>query len=110
MEIRQQLSKTSTAKYAAIKNSICRDGRLRDLLMYHGASTGRWTGKLVQPQNFPRNDFKGDIEQYFNILKQKDLKTFQMCFPNVAETISKCIRGVFIPSRGLTFSVETIAR
>lgn len=29
------------------------DDRMRGLLLYHGAGTGRWAGKLVQPQNFP---------------------------------------------------------
>ena len=33
LEIRQELSKTSTAKYKAITDAVCSDGRLRDLLM-----------------------------------------------------------------------------
>ncbi len=49
-------NRTSTAKYAAmLKRMDPRDGRVRDTLMYHGASTGRWSGKGVQPQNFPRD-------------------------------------------------------
>src|SRR5262249_53027034 len=30
------------------------DGRLRDLLVYHKAHTGRWAGRLVQPHNLPQ--------------------------------------------------------
>lgn len=30
------------------------DHRARGLLQYHAANTGRWGGRLVQPQNFPR--------------------------------------------------------
>jgi hypothetical protein len=33
---------------------VGRDGRARGLLQYHGAATGRWSGQLIQPQNFPR--------------------------------------------------------
>lgn len=54
IELRKSAKKTSTAKYAAMLKCICSDGRIRGLLNYHGASTGRWAGRLVQPQNFPR--------------------------------------------------------
>ena len=103
LELRQKVAKTSVAKYKAIKNAASSGNRLRDLLMYHGANTGRWTGKTVQPQNFPRNDFEGDEEEYFAILKQGNLESFSLCYPDVMGTISSCIRGVFIPSDGKDF-------
>lgn len=103
LEIRQQLSKTSTAKYMKIQDSICSDGRLRDLLMYHGASTGRWTGKMVQPQNFPRNTFEGDFEELFKTISTGSLETFEAKYPDVMRTLSSTIRGIFIPSQGNTF-------
>ena len=55
LEIRQELSKTSTKKYDAIKASACADNRVRGLLQFYGANrTGRWAGRLVQVQNLPR--------------------------------------------------------
>lgn len=54
--LRQAASKTSVAKYAAMAKCISSDSRIRSLLNFHGASTGRWAGRLVQPQNFPRVD------------------------------------------------------
>ena len=54
IELRRAAAKSSTAKYTAITNSVCRDGRVRGSLRYHGASTGRWAGSGMQPQNFPR--------------------------------------------------------
>jgi len=56
IQLRQSTSKTSTAKYAAMLKCVCKDNRIRGLLNFHGASTGRWAGRLVQPQNFPRVD------------------------------------------------------
>ncbi len=103
LRVRQELGKSSTAKYAAVAESVCRDGKLRDLLMYHGASTGRWTGKLVQPQNFPKNTFKGNFEQYFEILKRGELDTFEMCYADPMATLSATIRGIFIPSENHVF-------
>lgn len=52
--LRQNGAKSSTAKYDAMLHAANADGRMRGLLVYHGAATGRWSGKLVQPQNFPR--------------------------------------------------------
>lgn len=99
LEIRQQLSKTSTAKYNAVLGSVCKDGRLRDTLMYHGASTGRWTGKAIQPQNLPKNNKRIDLGTYFHLLKKsKTVAEFELCYPDVMDTLSSTIRGIFIPS------------
>jgi len=60
LKLRQDGAKSSTAKYDAMLNAADADDRMRGLLMYHGAATGRWSGKLVQPQNFPRPQKKQD--------------------------------------------------
>lgn len=54
LELRQSGAKSSTAKLDSMENAAGTDDRMRGLLVYHGAATGRWSGKLVQPQNFPR--------------------------------------------------------
>lgn len=56
IKLRQAAWKTSTAKYRAMQQCVSSDDRIRGLLNFHGASTGRWAGRLVQPQNFPRVD------------------------------------------------------
>lgn len=56
LEIRQELSKTSTKKYNAMQIACCEDERVRGLLQFYGANrTGRWAGRLVQVQNLPQN-------------------------------------------------------
>ena len=60
LELRQAGAKSSTAKLNAMEYAASEDGRMRGLLVYHGAATGRWSGKLVQPQNFPRPVRKQD--------------------------------------------------
>jgi len=54
LEIVRTIGRSSTAKYLAMKNWADDEGRVRGGLLYHGASTGRWTGKGVQPHNFPK--------------------------------------------------------
>lgn len=56
LEIRQELSKTSTKKYDAMQIAMGTGDRVRGLLQYYGANrTGRWAGRLVQVQNLPQN-------------------------------------------------------
>ena len=45
------------------------EGRIRGTLQYHAAATGRWGGRKVQPQNFPRPKLNhSDIEEVFRVL------------------------------------------
>jgi DNA polymerase len=66
LELRQEASKTSVKKYHRIVETMCGDDRVRGLAQYHGAHTGRWGGRLVQAQNFPRVDAEteGDIVEF----------------------------------------------
>lgn len=71
LELLQSLSRSSTAKYDAMRSWAGDDGRVRGGLLYHGASTGRWSGAGVQPHNFPKGTVK-DIESAWRTLKTKD--------------------------------------
>ena len=60
LEIRQELGKTSVKKYAAMETAVCEDNRVRGLLQFYGANrTGRWAGRIIQPQNLPRTRLHG---------------------------------------------------
>jgi DNA polymerase len=55
LRVRLQASSTSTAKYKVLERATSADGRLRGILQFNGAArTGRWAGRLFQPQNLPR--------------------------------------------------------
>lgn len=54
VELRKEAAKTSTAKLVTMQHAVCRDGRVRGVHLYHGAGTGRWSGRLLQTQNMPR--------------------------------------------------------
>lgn len=60
--VRVEASKTSVSKYRRVLNGVSSDGRLRGLLAFCGAlRTGRWAGRLLQPQNMRRSSLS-DIE------------------------------------------------
>jgi DNA polymerase len=54
LEARLAAGRTTAAKLEGALAALGDDGRLRDLLVYHGAHTGRWAGRGVQPHNLPR--------------------------------------------------------
>lgn len=68
--LRQEAAKSSTAKLKAMISRTCDDGRVRSTMQFHGAGTGRWAGRGLQTQNFPRPTIsQEDIENVFEILE-----------------------------------------
>ena len=58
LEIRQELGMSSIKKFQAMVDCADADGRVRGAIQYHGARTGRYAGRLIQPQNFARGEIK----------------------------------------------------
>lgn len=80
LEIRQELSKTSTKKYDAMQIACGEDERVRGLLQFYGANrTGRWAGRLVQVQNLPQNHLQMlDFARY--LVKNQNLEAIQLIY------------------------------
>jgi DNA polymerase len=102
LEIRQQLARASTAKFIAMLNSAGADGRVRDSLMYHGAGTGRWAGKLMQPHNLTKATIKV-TEHTVALLKRGDAELIEEYYPDVLGFVSSHLRAMLIPARGHRF-------
>lgn len=105
LEIRQQLGKTSIKKYVAIAATVGEGDRARGLTQYYGGNrTGRWSGRLVQMQNLPRN-YLGTLDEARKIVKAGNYEGLRMIYGNVPDTLSQLIRTAFIPSEGHKFVV-----
>ena len=101
LEIRRDSGKTSTAKLTAMEYAACPDNRARGLLLYHGASTGRWSGKLIQPQNFPRPSVK-DIESYIPAVLSGDYDGLDIDNPPIV-VVSSMLRSMLRAAPGHIF-------
>lgn len=99
LKIRQSLGMSSTSKYKAFLDRVDDDGRVRDNLMFHGASTGRWAGTGVQPQNFPRGRVKITPEILSDIAKG-DLPWLRLLYGRPMDLFSSALRGVVQASPG----------
>ncbi len=103
--IRQQLAKSSIKKYQAMENVACLDNRSRGIFQFYGANrTGRWAGRLLQPQNLPRNDMP-DLKQARNLVKSGNYIALEMLYDSVPEVLSELIRTAFVPKEGHKFIV-----
>jgi DNA polymerase len=88
------------------------DHRVRDLVRYHGAATGRWAGSGIQVQNFPRGNLeeltgvKGfSIDQAVEDVKTCDLEWCEFMYGDVLALLSSCTRGALISAEGKVFYV-----
>ena len=54
LTIRRATALAAVKKYAALAMCACNDSRIRGMFLYHGAMTGRWTGRLAQLHNLAR--------------------------------------------------------
>src|SRR3546814_15677188 len=70
-------------------SDLSKDGRIRGLLQYHGAGTGRWAGRLVQPQNFPRPFVKEKMDVLVDVIKRKDVETLDYLYGSAMDARSE---------------------
>lgn len=99
LELRSELSKTSVKKYIAMRKAIGDDNRVRGLFQFYGANrTGRWGGRLIQPQNLRKNDLK-DLDLARRLVHNNELEAIDLSF-GVPDTLSQLIRTAFVASEG----------
>lgn len=104
IQLVMEANKTSTRKYNSMGNFIDHDsGRVYDLLMYHGASTGRWSGKGIQFQNFPSRNLsigKNDWDMAAQDIKDGDIEWCRAIYGSVMNFLSHALRGTIIAPPG----------
>lgn len=108
LAVRLQASTTSTSKYQTLIRATSSDGRLRGLLQFNGAArTGRWAGRLFQPQNLPRPALKQhDIDLGIEALKAD---CADILYTNVMELTSSAIRGCIVTPPGKKLVVADLS-
>ena len=97
LEIRQELGKTSVKKYGAFNRAMCTDDRVRGAFQFYGGRTGRFAGRLIQPQNFPRNSFD-DIDDARRYVKSRNWDAIEMIYPGLNDVFSTLIRTAIVPA------------
>lgn len=101
IELVRTLGRASTAKYEAMRKWRGADNRVRGGLLYHGASTGRWTGVGIQPHNFPKGLLKEkDMDLVWEVLNTQDVDIISELYGDVLSALSHGLRGAIVASPG----------
>jgi DNA polymerase len=115
LEILQIVGSASIKKLAAMQACCGSDGRAHGLLQYHGTGTGLWSGRLLQPQNFPRPSLKiaigfdkdgneifggHDPEQLVAAIKTRDAEYVRLMFGEPIAAVVSGLRHSIIASDG----------
>jgi DNA polymerase len=109
LTIRSQLASASVKKLGAMRACVCDNGRAHGLLQYHAAGTGRWGGRILQPQNFPRGSLKVDDkapspETVVSAILTGDPEYVEAVLDAPAiECVASALRHALIPDPGKVF-------
>lgn len=120
LKLRRVLGSASIKKLAVMPLCCASDGRAHGLLQYHGAGPGRWSGRLLQPHNFPRPSLKigkgfdkdgkelfegHDAEQLVTAILTRDAEYVRSLFGEPIEAVASGLRHTLIAADGKTFEV-----
>lgn len=110
LEIRQQASATSPAKYKVLLDATSSDGRLRGTIQFCGAArTGRDAGRIFQPQNLPRSPdwFDGDVQEATIAAFKYDCE--DIIYDNVSERCAFAVRGSLLAQSGCKLVIADLS-
>jgi DNA polymerase len=113
IDLRRQCGKgTPTSKFLSMVECACEDDKARGQLNYHGATTGRWTGRLIQFQNLPGVDEERDganVAAALAVLAcdwmTAEAKADAIAFVcgSILPVLSRCLRAMVVASPGCRF-------
>lgn len=100
LEIRQEAGRSSVSKYEAFSRCLCKDGRVHGAFQFDGAGrTGRWAGRLIQPQNFPRPDFD-DVGPALDLVHCGLIEEAGMIYGSLTSVMGTLVRSLVCAPEG----------
>ena len=137
LELKKKLGGSAYTKLETILDRVGPDGRLRDQFVWHGAHTGRWSGRGVQLQNLFKptkdvsalrekivegiraNNFKVqdyfteyniEVEKWNQLNPEKAPKKPMKSCPTTMDAVAGTIRASFTATPGNKMSVADLAQ
>lgn len=92
LEIRSELSRTSLKKYDFLNNALCDDLTIKNNLIFHKSTTGRFAGSGFQMQNLPR-DKAENPEELITKFKNRESIEGRNIYNECASLIRNIIRA-----------------
>lgn len=106
LEIRQATAFAAVKKYTAFETSTCVDGRLRGMFLWHGAMSGRWTGRGAQLHNLSRPVLLKTPEQLAEAIKRVQDGLYPVDEDkHILTAFKDLVRSMLVASPGCWFDV-----
>jgi DNA polymerase len=99
LELRQAGAQAAAKKITSLLARCSDDGRIRGAFRYHGASTGRWSGNGVQPQNL-KHPAVEDIDAAITAVSTGDYAHVRSLYPQPLAVIGDLGRSLVCAASG----------
>ncbi|MBR0694275.1 DNA polymerase [Bradyrhizobium lablabi] len=99
LELRLDGAQAATKKIDALLARADADDRVRGAFRFHGASTGRWSGEGVQPQNLKKAKIK-DLDSAIAAVATGDYSHVKKLYPKPLAVIGDCSRAMISATPG----------
>jgi len=114
LTLRRSLASSSVAKLQRMLDCTAPDGRVRYTMQYHGARTGRWSGRLIQIQNYPRGEIQERQGLTPEVLAQailsRDIDAIRELWgPDIFTAVISSLRSCIVPEQGKVLVVGDYA-
>ena len=101
LELRQDGGHAAVKKIGTLLQRAGDDDRVRGSLQFHKASTGRWAGVGVQPQNLKRPEVE-DLEAAIAAVKTGDYEHVRGLYPRALSLLGDLGRSLIVAAPGHT--------
>lgn len=99
LTLRQEAGRSSTSKLAKMISVAGVDNRVRSTMQFHGANTGRWAGRMIQPHNMVRPKYPQawieDMVAHFN-----DPQYLSVIYDKPMDCVANCSRAMITAAPG----------
>lgn len=106
LEIRKWFGKTATSKYDKMLQCVdTNDNRVRGTMVYSGAHTGRWTGRLIQPHNYfkPTINKRSDVDHFVDCVANRTIECVEAIYQRYIHAAASATRMMIAAPKGSTF-------
>lgn len=110
LQLRVEGGKASTKKLSKMIEVVGEDGIVRGGFLFYGAGTGRLAGKLVQPHNFIRGEYKPyQLYALFELIHIGDVENIKLIYEWPIDAMAQGMRGYIAARPGNKFVVVDFA-
>lgn len=111
LSTRKWYGKTATSKYDKIIECADDTDRVKFTMVYHGAHTGRWAGRLIQPHNFFKSTInkKCDIDAFVHAVSNRPVECVEAVYQPYIHAAASATRAMLQAPKDKIFYIGDYA-